>query len=353
MSGENAHNMKEAMAAAARSRKLKAYEWCRLRNDFTDMPIWRAVAQKTGVHLASVLAIVMRLEALANRSIPRGSVADMSIPEFAAALDLRPAVVARVRSALEEPDIAWLDQDHVVDFHQRNPDHEDATAAERQRRRRAKLKSEREQALMRPPPSGFPKPVTRDAVTVTRDIVTVTTRSDQNLESGSASVLPSEPASNSVAPVEDARLLKEPRHIVTPRDIVTVTPEQSRAVTGNGAGPARGEAAGSPEEQAPPPEPTAEHWLATTGQDYVRARLDVAAKAADAKLSRWLRELRGDAAALVTVVQWAVASTAPGRPSHFEVVITDQIRRHREAEKGRPLPLGLVDQTRQGGGHGR
>jgi hypothetical protein len=84
----------------------RRYEWCWLRNDFRGQPLWTAVAQATGLHVNHVRCVVLRLECLANKSIPRGSVADMSIVEFAAALALDAADVARVRTCLEDPAIA-------------------------------------------------------------------------------------------------------------------------------------------------------------------------------------------------------------------------------------------------------
>jgi hypothetical protein len=289
MSRDNAHNMRAALAAAQRQ-KHRRYEWTRLRNDFADMPIWRAIARKTGLHLSYVIAVVVRLEALANRSTPRGSVAEMSIPEFAASLDLRPTVVARIRAALEEPDIAWIDQDYVVDFHERNPDHEDTTAAERQRRRRAKLKQERERAMLRPPATGDPpqdERVTRDTVTVTRDIVTVTPRADQTIHSGGSD------ATEPDATCSDA----------------------DEAVSREDA----------------------EHWLATEGCQVITERMRIPPLQARTAIARWRRQLGEDPFALAAIIRAAAATTLVS--AQFHVLISDQINRRRLAEKGPPLPI--------------
>jgi hypothetical protein len=58
-----------------------------------------------------------------------------------AALDIEPDKVGEVYRKLEE--LGWIDQDYLVTWDERQPDKEDPTAAERQRRRREKLKLER------------------------------------------------------------------------------------------------------------------------------------------------------------------------------------------------------------------
>jgi hypothetical protein len=59
-----------------------------------------------------------------------------------AALDIEPDKVGEVYRKLEE--LGWIDQDYLVTWDERQPDKEDPTAAERQRRRRReKLKLER------------------------------------------------------------------------------------------------------------------------------------------------------------------------------------------------------------------
>jgi hypothetical protein len=294
--------------AAAKRQKLRTYEWCRLRNEFVDMPIWRAVARKTGVHLTSVLAVVIRLEALANRSDPRGSVADMSIAEFAASLDLSPAVVARVRSALEEPDIAWIEQDHVVDFYRRNPDHEDTTAAERQRRRRARLKQEREQALTRPPPSTYPP--SRD---VTRDSVTVAPRSDQIIKQDAASFA----ARKSVPENAPVAVLGSS---LTPID-PSVFADQARAL----------------------------QWLKGDAEALVTGRLGCLRSKACQQIERWGNTLCGDVPALARAIHASLSTAARGEA--FRQLVTNQVARQAAEIIAPALPLPPV--AIKGGDHGR
>ena len=83
-------------------------------------------------------AFVGRLECHANAADPRGYVGDFRPIEFAAAMGMPPADAVRIFAALKHKDIAWIDQDHVVTFYGRNPDQIDATAPERDRRRKAR-----------------------------------------------------------------------------------------------------------------------------------------------------------------------------------------------------------------------
>jgi hypothetical protein len=85
--------------------------------------------------------IALALLRTANRSRPRGWVRDFSVIECGAALDIDPDKVGEVFRMLEE--LGWIDQDYLVTWDERQPDKEDPTAADRQRRRREKLKLER------------------------------------------------------------------------------------------------------------------------------------------------------------------------------------------------------------------
>jgi hypothetical protein len=116
----------------------RTWTWCRLKNEFFDDPLWRVVAEATGLPLFQVQAFVGRLESLANKSTPRGFVGEFRPAEFGAATGMSAEHAARIFAALEHPDVAWLDQDHVASFYARNPDKEDETAAERDRRRKAR-----------------------------------------------------------------------------------------------------------------------------------------------------------------------------------------------------------------------
>ena len=85
--------------------------------------------------------IAVALLRTANRSRPRGWVRDFSVIECGAALDLEPEKVGEVYRKLEE--LGWIENDYLATWDERQPDREDPTAADRQRRRREKLKLER------------------------------------------------------------------------------------------------------------------------------------------------------------------------------------------------------------------
>jgi hypothetical protein len=126
---------------AKRLRK-RNFTWCRRPNRFSDNPRWRVVAKSTGIGLAAVIAFVNRLEELgndaANRGDHRGSVAEFNAQEFAAALDISVEEVKALYACLEHSDIGWIADGVIADFQDRNPDQEDPTASERQRRRRSR-----------------------------------------------------------------------------------------------------------------------------------------------------------------------------------------------------------------------
>lgn len=284
MSWKNARAMQEAMAAAT-PKKLRAYEWCRLRNDFLDLPLWRVVARRSKSSLSQVQVVVLRLEALANKSLPRGSIADMSIDEFAAALDLRPDIVARIRAALEEPGIGWIDQDHVVDFCVRNPDDDDPTMrkknAERQARFRAKRKVQTDLDIGT---LGQPPPLIHSNVTSRRDSVTVTPRSDQikNFDGDAFSCT---------------------------GDIVA------------------GSSQGLPKDEEIVDFGKAELWLRTEGWKLVTERMRVLRSKAEQLIARWHAELDRDVVTLVRIMRAAI--TANVVADQFEQLVQDQIDRHR------------------------
>jgi hypothetical protein len=124
-----------------KSRK-KTFSWCRRPNGFSDNPRWRVVSKSTGISLATVIAFVNRLEErandAANRGDIRGSITGFSALEFAAALEVSVEQAKALFTSLAHPDIGWIADGVIADFHDRNPDLEDPTATERQRRHRAR-----------------------------------------------------------------------------------------------------------------------------------------------------------------------------------------------------------------------
>src|SRR5579862_304490 len=144
MMRERAQQLAAAAAAAVKKARHARYYWCRLHNGFLDMPLWRTVAAKTGLHLTVVQAFVVRLDSFANQQEPRGDVTDFDPAEFAAALDITEEQAGRLFAALEEGDNPWIEQDHLSGFYHRNSDgdrdHRPTSDAERKERsRRFKL----------------------------------------------------------------------------------------------------------------------------------------------------------------------------------------------------------------------
>ena len=137
-----------------RPQHLRRYGWFRLYSDFCIHPKWRAIAIQTGVPVAEVIAVAASILCKANIGRPRGSLAEFSVFECAAALDMDAEHVARVYAALE--DRGWIDQDYVVTWDERQPDKEDPTAAERQRRLRARKRLEHTGNALPPPKEVLP-----------------------------------------------------------------------------------------------------------------------------------------------------------------------------------------------------
>jgi hypothetical protein len=123
------------------SAREKRYDWFRLYNDFLGHPKFRYVARQCAMSICEVSMIAVALLRAANRSRPRGWVRDFSLIDCGAALDIEPDKVGEVYRKLEE--LGWIDNDYLVTWDERQPDKEDPTAADRQRRRREKLKLER------------------------------------------------------------------------------------------------------------------------------------------------------------------------------------------------------------------
>lgn len=126
----------------------KRYGWFRLYNGFFDHPKWRLIARHADVPLTEVHSIVGKLLEAANKGSPRGSIAEFSILEAAAALDVRADEVGRVYAALE--DIGWIDQQYLTTWDDRQPDEKDPTTAERSARYRQRKKNlEQNQSMSR------------------------------------------------------------------------------------------------------------------------------------------------------------------------------------------------------------
>jgi hypothetical protein len=128
--------------------RKRVFAWCRRPNGFSDNPKWRVVAKKTGIGLAVVIAFVNRLEELgnnaANHGDHRGSVAEFNAEEFAAALDISADQAKALYAYLERSEIGWIADGFIADFQDRNPDQEDPTGNERQRRKRSRTRIQKQ-----------------------------------------------------------------------------------------------------------------------------------------------------------------------------------------------------------------
>lgn len=273
---------------AERRARHTRFSWFRLFNDFTRHPKWRLIARRAKVELRDAAMVALDLMCTANAARPRGSVAEWDPDECGAALDLDGEAVARVYLELERS--GWIDQEHIVTWYERQPDIEDATAKERQRRRRERLREQREK-----PSEGLWTRVTRD----NRDI---TTRSDQIKKEG-----PAEERASEQAPVVH---------------------------TNSGD---YGEDRGN-----------AELWLAHEGRRIVTQRANVLGTVAQYKLAKWQRSMGNDVLALADLIAAVDAQNLRG--DAFQRAIEGGITRYvRERDCGPSLRLPPV---KTGGRHG-
>src|SRR5258706_8475141 len=104
---------------------LRRYGWLRLYSDFPMHAKWRVIANAAGVPVHEVVAVAVTILCKANVGRPRGSLAEFSILECAAALDVPPEDAARIYAAMEGH--GWIDQDYLVTWDERQPDREDPT----------------------------------------------------------------------------------------------------------------------------------------------------------------------------------------------------------------------------------
>jgi hypothetical protein len=274
-----------------RPQHLRRYGWLRLYSDFPTHPKWRAIALQAAVPVAEVVAIATMMLCKANIGRPRGSLADFSVFECAAALDIEPERVARAYAALE--DRGWIDQEYLATWDERQPDREDPTVAERVRRhrRKKKVKMEAERRI-------------EEAVGVTRYTVTETPRQDENIE-------------KEKEPSEGRAVTIEPQKLV-PRN------------------------SGDSGEK-----PLPELWLETEGLAIVIDRLQCQAPLARVRLDGW-RRLLSDDAALMGII-WAAAQPDRKR-ALFAIIVRDGISRRLQDARGPQLPLPPVILRKTGEG---
>lgn len=318
----------EAAAKAARSRK---WHWCRRDNGFSDDPKWHVVAARVGLPPYQVIAVVNRLEEVANAAgnigHGRGYVGHFSPAEFGVALGMPEEQAARIFAALEDPAIGWVAYDHVATFYDRNKDREDETANERKRRQRR-----REEVLKQ-----LAKLARLGRVTLERRAEIEARLMDLGDVDLSALLVELSRAALSTAPgvTRDGR-----------RDIVTVTPEESREFKApsvdNFGVTARDEVEGATEEGRAggndDPQADAAAWLLSTGAKIVTERMEIAAPLAATKIERWChQELEGDAAGLAEIIRGADATDYMG--ARFHNLVVDGVRRRKQHVEGPQLAL--------------
>ena len=304
----------------------RRFHWCRRPNGFSDMPVWRVIAATLSMPLHQVLAFVNRLEELANASETRGHVGHFSAAEFGAALGMSIADAGRIFAALEDPEIAWVSSEHVADFHDRNPDREDATVNDRKRRSRARASVCKVLAqLVR---AGGIAEEKRRAIELTL----------KNLPDPELFALLAELQQSTLSTGHGG-------HDVTNRDIVTVTPEQSRKVSSQAVDNSGISASGAASGQQDQGEATI--WLLSTGLRITTERMQVTKSLAETRIERWRRDLQNDAV-LQIIIEGADKADYAG--ARFHNLIVDGIKRaiaKRDHGERLPLPPMLASQQKR------
>lgn len=298
---------------------LKRYTWSRFHSSLLDDNRWPLVAQRAKAPLPYVEALVMRLEAHANSSQPRGYVGDFSVEGMAARWHVDADMVARIFAELERPDIGWIDQDHVVSFWDRNPDKVDDTAAVRQQRVRDRKKGMRELALLH-----------------RRGLITNELRLEREVA-----------LKNSKEPAEIMASWPE-LSTASRRDSVTVTTRAEQIIQTEARGKAvRSTGKGSREDSVGPfpaekveTHGQAQLWLRTEGERIITERMSVMRSKASQLLERWSAGVEGNLVVLVQIVGAAAAGQASGEA--FERIVEGQIGRHNADRQGPSLPFGPV-----------
>lgn len=319
---------------AKKAARHRQFHWCRRPNSFSDQPIWRLVASKCNMPLYQVLAFVNRLEEhannAANHGLIRGSLHLFDADEFGVALGMSAEEAARLYAALEDPKIAWIADDHIASFCDRNPDREEDIDDARRRKRRQRSRERVLKQLAKLARDGRVDAAERLTIEVALRGI-----SDEQLQF-----------------VQDqlARAELSTGHKVTARDIVTVTPEQSRnleksrpAAVDNsgdrdrektsGLAEAEGGEAGEALEQAT-------SWLDSQGVALLVNALTIRTQVATTYIERWRRDVQDDHA-LAAIMRGAEARGLQGARLH--VTIADGVQRFlRERANGPVLAMGPV-----------
>lgn len=315
---------------ARKAKKHRQLHWCRRPNAFSDQPIWRLAAARCNMPLYQLLAFVNRLEEhannAANHGLIRGSLQLFDADEFGVALGMTGEECARLYAALEDPKIGWIVEDHIASFCDRNPDREEDVDDTRNRKRRQRSRERVLKQLAKLARVGKVEAADRASIEVA-----LRGLSDDQLRR---------------LQDELARAELSTGHKVTLRDIVTVTPEQSRSIekeappVGNFGDAARGETGGLAKgetgegggelEQA-------SRWIDSEGKRLLVERIVVNPNVATTYLERWRRDLQDDAV-LQAIIVGAAERGKSG--AQFHILIGDAVQRAvRERRDGRQLGL--------------
>jgi len=302
--------MKKLGEAAEKAARHKAWHWCRHWNGFSDMPLWRVVAEALGMPLYQVQAFVHRLDSFANsaeqRGEQRGSAEGFDPAEFGAALGMPADDAARIFSSLQER--GWVAFGHVMTFAERNKDTVDEGAAERMRRMRRRRSAMKIIAAM------------ADRGEITADI-----RLQLEIE-----------VQNDV-PLAEA-LKRYDRYGVTPRNTVTVTAEKSTGVTASEQKTQAGDPGETEGNQGVEADPLVAQieackWLLESGRDLLVNQMQVTEKQATVYIDRWRDSVRDDVVLKKFITETDKTLYVGAR---FHNLVTDAIRRHRTIPQ---LPL--------------
>jgi hypothetical protein len=299
---------------------LRRYTWGRFHSDLLDDNRWPLVARRANAPLPIVEALIMRLEAHANKSIPRGHVGDFSPEGMAARWNVDADMITRIYAELERPDIGWIDQEQVVTFWARNPDKIDDTAADRQQRVRDRKKGMRELAVLAG--QGM---ITQDQRLI-RELALKDSKDPKALMAAWAGIYTDASRRDSVIVTTRAD------HIINKIVVGKEERGSPREVTGSDSYP---DGAGEIVDFG-----KAQLWMATQGELLVTARLKVLRTRACQLIERWSAGTDSDLVALVSILRRAIATNAIGKG--FEDAVEEMIVRRREDSQGPRLPLASV-----------